>query len=403
MSINRAILKVAQANPEFRKALTAELKKARNTVPPLEMKYYDLGDFGGTNRSLENWVLEVGGPTWRIKDELKRAKLRWNPQSKVWELRATLYAAGMMGRPAQQFARIRQLQQAAHKMLKPVVQAENDIIEAENEGVTGPAKKKTVQELVKMVRRNERVRNSLKDQYGISMEYDFKGRYDSAGTEPQLFFVGDTYSLRSIFKKFGLRWEPSKKAWKLPLMEYEVVKKQLIPAMMRELKTASTKTAKIRPETPIQKAVWNAWDHLDGTEKISDRKSFSYLAGGVGLSASIADEDTPGLTNMGSTIDRTVNTIERQSRSWRMAYNLGLEGKIQVDNQRLAKDLTVTLRGIRKVQALLVKLIQRAQDKWHHNGTDRLGDLLGDARAALKMTGETAQAFDTAIKLAQRG
>ena len=393
MSINKAILKVAQANPEFRKALTAELKKARNTVPPLEMKYYDLGDFGGTQRSLENWVLEVGGPTWRIKDELKRAKLRWDPERKVWGLRATLYAAGMMGRPAQNFARIRKLQQAAHKMLKPVLQAENNIIEAENEGVTGPAQKKTVRELMQMVRRNERVRNSLEEKYGIKMEYDFKGRYDQAGTEPQLLFVGDTYSLRSVFKKFGLRWDPSKKLWKLPLLEYEAVKKQLIPAIMRELKTASVRLAKIRPETPIQKAVWNAWDHLEGVEKINDRKSFAALAGSVGLSALTADEDTPGLYSIGDTIEKATGAIERKSRSWRMAYNLGLEGKIEVDNKRLAKDLTVTLRGVRRVQALLVKLIQRAQDPY----------LLGDARAALKVTGETAKAFDAAVKLAQRG
>ena len=402
MSINKAILKVAQANPEFRKALTAELKKARNTVPPLEMKYYDLGDFGGTQRSLQNWVLEVGGPTWRIKDDLKRAKLRWNPQTKIWELRATLYAAGMMGRPAQNFERIRKMQEVAHKMLKPVIEAENNIIEAENEGVAGPAKKKTIRELVQLVRRDERVRNSLKDNYGVTMEYDFKGRYSPAGTEPQLIFVGDTYSLRNIFKKFGLRWEPSKKGWKIPLMEYETVKKQLLPAVMRELKTASTRTAKIRPETPIQKAVWNAWDHFEGTEKIRDAASYLTVVGRTGLSASTSEaaDDEPKIGKLGDQISRSTKAMERQSRSWRTAYNLALEGKIELDPKRLAGDLAKTLKAIRATHFKLTQLMMLVASS---TDTAHAPYLKTDVDQALRASDSTITAFLAAIKLAARG
>ena len=396
MSINKAILKVAQANPEFRKALTAELKKARNTVPPLEMKYYDLGDFGGTQRSLENWVLEVGGPTWRIKDELKRAKLRWDPERKVWGLRATLYAAGMMGRPAQNFARIRKLQQAAHKMLKPVLQAENNIIEAENEGVTGPAKKKTVRELMQMVRRNERVRNSLKDNYGISMEYDFKGRYDQAGTEAQIFLVGDTFGIKDVLKKFGFHWDSSKKGWKLPYMEYEAVKKKLVPALMRAL--SSGKTA-YRAETPLEKSLWHTWDVFQGTERV--RHPYLDALQGIGMDASTSDlaDSDPSIHRLGETLLRAARSMEKQSRSWRTAYNLSVEGKIQLDGPRLAKDLTKTLVAIQKAEKVAASLFKKLAGATSEY-PDTLDMMKKDMYRFISLSKSMAQAFQRTIQRA---
>lgn len=399
MSINRAILKVAQANPEFRKALVAELKEARKTTPLLEMRYYDLGDFGGTNRTLNNWRLQVGGPTLRIKDALKRAKLRWNPKSYIWELVATNYAAGQYGRPAQQYARTRKLQQAAYKMLKPIIKAENEVIKAENAAVTGPKQKLTPRELVTMVRRNERIRKSLADNYGIQMEYDLKGRYDQAGTEAQLFLVGDTFGIKDVLKKFGFHWDSSKKGWKLPYMEYEAVKKQLIPALMRELKQG--KTAK-RAETPLEKAVWAAWEEF---QSVSDRYDYLSLVEGVGLSAvtSEAADYEQKIYDIGRKIERAAKSMERQSRSWRTAYNLSLEDKIQLDGKRLAKDLGKTKASIEKAEKMMLALGKaylsvNREPEYKDTAKYEAEDL---AKAIAKSK-TTSAAFDRAIKLALR-
>jgi hypothetical protein len=394
--IKKAVLKVARQNPEWAKAI---LKEARKTVPLLEMKYYDLGDFGGTHRSLETWVLEVGGPTWRIKDDLKRAKLRWDPQTNTWGLRTTLYAARQLGRPGQTHARIRKQQEAAYRMLKPVIKAENEIIKAENESVTGPKQKLTPRELVTMVRRDGRIRKSLADNYGIQMEYDLKGRYSRAGTEPQIFFAGETFPIKDVLKKFGFRWESSKKAWKIPMMEYEAVKKQLIPALMRELKQG--KTAK-RAETPLEKAVWAAWEEF---QSVSDRYDYLSLVEGVGLSAvtSEAADYEQKIYDIGRKIERAAKSMERQSRSWRTAYNLSLEDKIQLDGKRLAKDLGKTKASIEKAEKMMLALGKaylsvNREPEYKDTAKYEAEDL---AKAIAKSK-TTSAAFDRAIKLALR-
>jgi hypothetical protein len=232
------------------------------------------------------------------------------------------------------------------------------------------------------------------------MEYDFKGRYDPAGTEPQLFFIGDTYSLRSIFKKFGLRWDQSKKGWKIPLMEYEAVKKQLIPAMMRDLKTG--KTAK-RAETRIEKAVWSLWEDF----QISNDDYLS-LVESTGLSAVVseaADYDQ-NIYKLGQKISRAAKAMERQSRSWRTAYNMSVEGKIELDGKRLAKDLAKTKASVVKVERMLILLSHayEALQKTHpleFKNTFRFET--SNALGAYAKSKTMEATFDKAIKLALRG
>jgi hypothetical protein len=398
MSINKAILKVAQENPEFRKALTAELKKARRSVPLLQMKYQNLGDFGGTNRSLENWILEVGGPTYRIKDDLKRYKMRWEPQSKTWRLSATLYAAGMMGRPAQQFARIRKLQEAAYKGLKPIIAQENQIIKDENKGILGETPKLDKRQLLKMITQHGRIFDQLGN-YGIDMTFDWPNRYSQAGTEALAVVGGNTFDIKSLLKKFGFNWSSGKKVWVLPVPEYEAVKRQFLPALMRALKTG--KTAK-RAETPLEKAVWTAWEEF---QSATDRYDYLGLVGGVGLSAvtsEAADYDQK-IYDIGRKIERAAKAMERQSRSWRSAYNLSLEDKIQLDGKRLAKDLGKTKVSIEKAEKMMLALAKayvtvNREPEYKDTAKYEAADL-AKAIAKSKTTGT---AFDRAIKLAMK-
>ena len=82
--------------------------------------------------------------------------------------------------------------------------------------------------------------------------------------------------------------------------------------------------------------------------------------------------------------------MDRQSRSWRIAYNLSLEGKITIDTQRLAKDLGKTLDGIKLLEKDLKRL----------SGLG-LGSIDRDeVIEALKWAPPTIKAFQEAIRLA---
>jgi len=223
-------------NPPKPGASVSRPKTARETTPLLQMKYYDLGDFGGSMRSLNNWVLEVGGPTYRIKDALKAAGLRWNPNEKTWGLTATNYAAGQYGKPAQMYAKIRKMQEAAFKSLGPIIEAENKIIREENTAVEAPDKPtwKDPRAMVEFIRRNARVQATL-ERHGVDLKFTGLGRYSPAGAEPMAYISGDTFDIRQVLKHFGFRWESGKKAWSLPAMEWDVVSPRLVPALIQEL------------------------------------------------------------------------------------------------------------------------------------------------------------------------
>lgn len=254
--LKTAVLKLVRAQPKFARALVHEIKVARLTTPPITMKYYDMGDFGGTHRITNSWNLEVGGSTFRIKDALTRAGLKWNPKTKTWGLQAILYAMGQMGKPAALYNSLRKKQEAAHKMLKPIIEAENKLIEAENKAVVGEKPERSMREFFQMIRQNERIKDSLKDKYGIDMSYDLLDRYSPAGAEPQLVLKGNTFHIKGVLQQFGFRWEGARKAWKLPLMEYDVVKGKLIPALMRALsKYSKTVTTKVLA-TQDRQAYW---------------------------------------------------------------------------------------------------------------------------------------------------
>jgi hypothetical protein len=235
--IHRVILKLAKTNPDFRQALAAALRSmvARKTIPPIQMKYQNLGDFGGTNRVMDSWILEVGGSTLRIKDTLSKLGLRWEPNNRVWRLDATSYAAGQYGRPAQIYAKAREKQEHAVKVLRPLIQAENELIEQENAAVLGvPSQKIDLKEMMEKMRRSQRV-TQLLEKYGILVTYKFPSTYSSASEEATVFLSGETFDIKDILKGFGFRWDGSGRRWKIPYLEYQAVEKEFVPTLAREL------------------------------------------------------------------------------------------------------------------------------------------------------------------------
>lgn len=164
---------------------------------------------------------------------------------------------------------------------------------------------------------------------------------------------------------------------------------------LRELKESSPRLASKmkrarRPETDLQKAIWNVWDHLDGVEKIREREGFLYVAGSVASDIEAMTED-PTAYKFARSLGRAVNKLRKQIRSWGAAYNLSMEGKTVLDTERTAAQLEVTRKIIREIYVILEKLSKINFPDYEVPGIER--DLRNAKRAAAKSTAAVAAAL----------
>lgn len=116
--------------------------------------------------------------------------------------------------------------------------------------------------------------------------------------------------------------------------------------------------ASTTPDTPEQAAVWYAWDTLLGVEKIQ-RRDAAVARAWVYLDSIIMEWDELYGTifdKAAGSAWKTIRSIDKQSRSWRSAYNLWREGKITVDGSRMSRDMVKTLSKLHKVQKVFSKL-----------------------------------------------
>jgi hypothetical protein len=232
MKLVQAALKIAKENPEFRRKLVAALKEARFTIPPIKVKYTNLGDFGGTNRVYDSWILEVGGSSFRIKDELKRLGFKWVPNSKVWRIEAVDYG----GRSTAVFEKMRALQEKAYKVVKPLVEIENKKIEEANKQTRVDIQgEKTLRERMKDMLSSERRLGFLR-KLGVEPEIKFPQKYSLASDEPMLVLKGNTFRFREVFQGFGFKWDGANKAWILPYAEYSLFEGNFLKQMAMEAK-----------------------------------------------------------------------------------------------------------------------------------------------------------------------
>ena len=142
-----------------------------------------------------------------------------------------------------------------------------------------------------------------------------------------------------------------------------------------------------RPENAAQKAIWHAWDTMAATEKVSEFKSFDgalrYLASNV----EVDHYDTP-FEKGAQKVQSKLKALDRSTRSWRMAYNMWLEGK-DISIPRLLADLDKTQKDIKTIWALARNLKPVADDS--------------DFKTAAMAADATMDAFDKAVMLLESG
>ena len=149
---------------------------------------------------------------------------------------------------------------------------------------------------------------------------------------------------------------------------------------------ASDKTAK--SDTLLQ-LVWNAWDHLEGVERVKERESFLSEIAMLLSSVEVSDEamDDPKLYKLARKLSRDLKSLERQTRSWRSAYNLAKEGR-DIDRARMHKDLADTMKRIKS----LIKGLNSLPQGPKYSGFDSQ-----NLRSAMDTAYDTFKAFQKAI------
>ena len=146
-----------------------------------------------------------------------------------------------------------------------------------------------------------------------------------------------------------------------------------------------------RRENSAQQAIWHAWDTFSGVDKIPERESWTRVLDNYSGGLIIGDDEA--VERAGYQMDRRIQTLERQGRSWMSAYNLWLEGKItdeSLDRNRLKRDLGKTKMGIETIRKAIVKT------KAHAAGADNLTGW-GSYTEALEASDRAIDAFGAAI------
>lgn len=237
----RAIRLAAELAPESRGPLLAAIREARTIPEKLRAKYKNLGDFGGTHRILDSWYLDVEGPTFGIKDELKRLGLRWDRDRKVWGLSAVQYAhSGMTGAHARKqgyasYQAVRDAQEKAWPRVRDLVDQHNARIEAEVQGQTEmPDPKQHFREWITWIQRQGRLTKRLTE-LGVTVDHTHPNRYSTE--EPKVKVSGNTYALRNLMQKHGFRWNSSRKTWEVSSDDFRVMGVKWMGEAIRALST----------------------------------------------------------------------------------------------------------------------------------------------------------------------
>lgn len=157
--------------------------------------------------------------------------------------------------------------------------------------------------------------------------------------------------------------------------------------------------------TPLQSLenltdkVWNSWSGERLSGGVGEFDSFHALAYDLGSGMQISDY-TP-LSNAGAKISRSVQSLEKQTRSWRMAVNLSQEGH-KMDIDRWVNDLEKTKGKIIAIQTALERAERkmsaaRASREYISAGLDA-----DDFRKAYLAGEHTKKMIDKAVKAARK-
>tara|TARA_Y100000389_G_scaffold195725_1_gene227568 strand:- start:29 stop:1273 length:1245 start_codon:yes stop_codon:yes gene_type:complete len=150
----------------------------------------------------------------------------------------------------------------------------------------------------------------------------------------------------------------------------------------------------------LQRLTDLVWDSFSGERLSGGVKSWNSFEGTVyEVFTGMALSDDNALYKAGERIERAAKKLERQTRSWRTAVNLSLEGH-EMDIERWMSDLAKTRKMVISLLTSIqkaAKLIPAARATGEHISESLTDETVKEARVAGM---KTIAALDTAIKAA---
>lgn len=146
-------------------------------------------------------------------------------------------------------------------------------------------------------------------------------------------------------------------------------------------------------KTPLQHAIWHAWDTFAGVTRASESASWLTKAGyaASSIQADEASDNNERLYLMARKTAWRVPKVNTQSRGWRSLYNLSLEGKVDLSSSRVKEYLQKTLDDIQAVKKSFLTMKPMVQ------GAEFLGQ---EVEEAIEASDIAIKAFQAAIRLA---
>lgn len=207
--------------------------------------------------------------------------------------------------------------------------------------------------------------------------------------------AGPSYqrSAKMLLEKAGWDWRLVKNvagSWVFP-------KTTNVDEMMAALSELGV-VKKAKQETPMQAAIWSAWDVLWGVDKVRKTNSFGWVMSSLFLGIEIMDElNGTKYARTAEKMQKKLIALKRQTRSWQATYNLWIEGKIEIDHFRLATDLGKTLTTILVIKKAVAQVagIQRSHPE--------VWEQVNSHKEATVFAQRAADAFGIAVGMAQQG
>jgi len=166
--------------------------------------------------------INVSGNTFPIKDELVRAGLRWNPNSKSWGLSVSSQGDGF-----RQYDRIAPKIDKAFDVLEPLVQKFNAEVDQRNKALS-PQNPQGLQEVLRYLDSLQR-RAKFLQQAGLELRSTQKN--PNGVPELTLYISGNTYPFLDLFKRFGWKWAATQKAWWIPFDDWKMIEAKFLAAI----------------------------------------------------------------------------------------------------------------------------------------------------------------------------
>jgi hypothetical protein len=168
--------------------------------------------------------IEVKGNTFAIKNELATSGLRWNPSTKSWTLTASVSLDGLRN-----YERKAHTIDKAWDYLVPVVAAFNKEVDARNKALMPAPAARSTQDIAQWIMSLER-RNRFLQDGGLELRYIWQNV-----PEPLMAVFGNTYPYGPILKRFGFKWNATRKAWWIPYSEWPLIERRLMAALGPEV------------------------------------------------------------------------------------------------------------------------------------------------------------------------